>query len=486
MGSPVLASDPASVRSYQAPNSKACVETRPSSWRATTGTKHRGAPLRVFAIQFKQDVEHVRTYATFRRAMRCLMHEFVEPYRRAGQPTLVVFPEDVGLATLATGRRGRAARAFAATPLGAPVGDAAPAGGTVALQQLAVEYAPQVAAYRAMYPDVDPRRALLLAATDTSARAVSQTFSDIARDFGVYVVASNNQAGFRETHDPAEVALFGDPDVDDGTAYVATSGRVPNRTFLWGPDDIDPAAPQGTRNLIFTNQKVPLTPLEIDLLGLSPGPSRGRAGIRNAAGAEVAGFRLGFATSLPAFTYGTPFGRTAAHPCRNTARTYMHCMEARGVDVVVQAEANPGRWAGPGGRSDWQPLEWMDSTWRSVADPAVSFDYNITAHMVGNLFDLAFDGQTAITARHERSRPRQYVGNRQALRSDPARFRRYAGAKRHFVQLVPWVCRGPAAAARDRLRACAAERAPGSGSPLENDYLQTAVFADMKHHKENR
>ncbi len=442
--------------------------------------------MRVFAIQFKQDLDHVRSYATFRRAMRCLMHELVEPHRRRGQETLVVFPEDVGLATLATGRRGRTARALATTPAGAPVGDGAPAGGVLALQELAAEYAPQVAAYRAMFPDVDPRRALLLAATDTSARAVSRTFSDIARDFGVYVVASNNQAAFRESHDPAEVALFGDPDVADGTAFVATSGRVPNRTFLWGPDDVHPEAATGTRNLIFTNEKVPLTPLEIDVLGLSPGPSTGRAGIRNAAGAEVAGFRLGFATSLPAFTYGTPFGRRAAHPCRDTARTYMHCMQARGVDVVVQAEANPGRWAGPGGRSTWQPLEWMDSTWRAVADPAVDFDYNVTAHMVGNLFDLAFDGQTAITARHGRYRPRHYVGNAQALPSDPARFRRYAGAKRHFVQLVPWICRGPAASDRDRLRACAAARSPGSGSPREDDYLQTAVFADLVHHEEIR
>ncbi len=207
--------------------------------------------------------------------------------------------------------------------------------------------------------------------------------------------------------------------------------------------------------------------------------------MRNAAGASVAGFRLGFATSLPAFTYGTPFGRTTAHPCRNTARTYMHCMEAKGVDVVVQAEANPGRWAGPGGRSDWQPLEWMDSTWRAVADPAVTFDYNVTAHLVGNLFDLAFDGQSAITARRAHAAPRHYVGNAQALGSDPRRFRRYAGGKRHFLQLAPWVCAGPDAAQRDRLRSCAAARSPGSGTRVEDDYLQTAVYADLVHHEES-
>ena len=64
----------------------------------------------------------------------------------------------------------------------------------------------------------------------------------------------------------------------------------------------------------------------------------------------------------------------------------------------MQDEANPGEWATyqAGG---WQPLEWMASTWRAVTDPTVHFRYNITPMMVGNLLDLPFDGQSAITAR---------------------------------------------------------------------------------------
>jgi hypothetical protein len=463
-----------------APLSK-CESIRPNRWRAAHGVTDPRGDLRVFGIQYKQVIENVQTYGTFRRAMRCLVKDFVLPYREPGRPTLVVFPEDVGLMTLAIGERGRAARGLAETQVGgtragAPAGDQAPVGAAAGLQVLAAAYGPQVAAYRALYPDADPRKQLFLAATDTMVRAVNVTFSDIARDYGLYVVASNNQATYRESHDPVEVATFSDPEVDDGTAYVATTSRVTNNTWLWGPDDIRPDAADGQRNLLFRNEKVPLTPIEQDLLALDPGPTTGPAARRNAAGVKVAGFRLGFATSLPAFTYGTSFGRDTDEPCADVSRTYMHCMDHLGVDVVVQAEANSVRWAGPGGRSTWQPLEWMDSTWRAVADPAVHFRYNITPHLVGNVFDIAFDGQSAITERGYDGKRRHYVGNARALDEDEQRWHRYAGGKREFLVLAPWVRKdGP----REALRARGAELAPGSGSERENDYLQTAVYADL-------
>jgi len=222
----------------------------------------------VVGIQYKQDVANVTSYATFRTAMRCLVEDFVQPLRRPGVPTLVVFNEDIGLMTLATGTRGAVVRQQAATPLRAPVGDQEPAAAASALAQLNAAYAPQVAAYQALFAPVDPRKQVLLAATDTFVRAFSTTFSDIARDYGVYVVASNNMATYRETHDPAEVALFGDPEANDGRAFVATSGRVPNATFLWGPKDTHPTGPAGSKNLLFRNEKVPLTSTEQTLLAL--------------------------------------------------------------------------------------------------------------------------------------------------------------------------------------------------------------------------
>lgn len=423
----------------------------------------------------------METYDTFQTKMRCLVEEHVVPVMRPGLPMLVVFNEDIGLMTLATGSRGATTREQARTPLGAPFGDLgpAPAGAAAALAQMNAVYAPQIAEYQRRFGPIDPRKQVFVAATDTFVRAYTLTFADIARDYGLYVVATNNMTPYTASSDPVDVAIFRDPDLSDvEEVYVATSQEVANRTSIWGPHDVDADAPPGQRNLLFENEKVPITALERDLLAIDEGPASGPEGEANAAGIHVEGFRLGFATSLPAFRWGYPFGERPAdlEPCADVRVSFMPCMDHLGVDVVVQAEANPGRWAWtqPGG---WQPLEWMESTWRSVADPTVGFRYNITAHMVGNLLDVTFDGQTAITARAGGAPPAHYVGNAQFEPDhDPEGYRVHLGDKDEFVQLAPWVVPdGP----RDELRAIAERLAPGSGDPMENDYLETAVWADL-------
>ncbi|HVM28861.1 MAG TPA: glycerophosphodiester phosphodiesterase family protein [Mycobacteriales bacterium] len=460
------------------PAPETCEAIRPPRWAPTTGPSDSRGDLRVVGLQYKQDVENVVSYDTFRTAMRCLVEDHVVP-RMDGRPVLAVFNEDIGLMTVATGSRGRTVREQAATPLRAPVGDDVPLGVAAALGQLNVTYAEQIAAYQQRFGPVDPRKQVLLAATDTFARAFNTTFSDIARDYGLFVVAGNSQARYRATTDPAEVALFADPDLPDPTeAYVAVDQRVPNAAYVWGPDDVDPTAPRGARNLLHRNEKVPLTQLEIDLLALDPGPSTGPEAVANVTGPDIASHRLGIATSLPAFVYGYPFGERPEDfaPCEDLAQTYMSCMDAQGVDVVVQDEANPGRWAAynPGG---WQPLEWMSSTWRAVADPTVGFRYNVTPHMVGNLLDIPFDGQSAITARAAGLPPATYVGNTEPLDPrDPPEYGVYAGPKPHFLALADWVVPD---APRPELEQVAAALAPGSGDLREDGYLQTAVAADL-------
>jgi hypothetical protein len=107
----------------------------------------------------------------------------------------------------------------------------------------------------------------------------------------------------------------------------------------------------------------------------------------------------------------------------------------------------------------------------------VSFDYNVTPHLVGNLADLPFDGQTAITQRGLRGRRCHYIGNRRWIEGeDRPDLKDEAGGKSQFLAIAPWVRRdGP----RDDLRAVGEKLAPGSGDRLENDYLETAVVADL-------
>jgi hypothetical protein len=97
--------------------------------------------------------------------------------------------------------------------------------------------------------------------------------------------------------------------------------------------------------------------------------------------------------------------------------------------------------------------------------------------MVGNLADLVFDGQSAITQRGLRGRGCHYIGNGAFVAGeDQPVFRDYAGPRPDFLALAPWVVGDRS---RASLRAVGAELAPGSGSPLQNDYLETALVADL-------
>ena len=458
----------------------ACSALPRSRWAAATGVTEPHGTLRVFAIQWKQDISRVASYATFKQAVRCTIEEQVVPHERPGEPTLVVFDEDIGLMTAAAGIRGTELRAQLNGPLRAPLGDTAPApaGAALLIGGLTAAYAPQIAAYAARFGPVDPRKAGLLAATDTFVRAFNTTFSEVAKELGIYVLACNSQANdYRESHVASEVALFGDPS-EPGTAYVATTPRVTNTAYVWGPNDIHPDAPEGMRNLLSRTEKVPLTDTESTLLALDPGPSTGAAGLANAQPVTIAGWRLGVGISLPAFVYGYPFGRRPAGfaPCADTSTTWMACLDHLGADVLLQPDANPGRWTGPASQDPWQPLEWMSSAWRAVADPTVHFRYAVNPMMVGNLADLPFDGQSAILQRGAHQPPASYIGDGSLQPEDNPADAVYAGNKPQFLALTPWVVPD---ADRTSLRAEGGRLAPGSGDPQDDEYLETAIYADL-------
>ncbi|MCU1586955.1 MAG: Glycerophosphoryl diester phosphodiesterase, partial [Frankiales bacterium] len=114
---PTGAASKADAPRFSRPTSATCAALRPSPWAPATGTSDRRGDLRVIGIQYKQVVANVATYDAFRTAMRCQIEDFVVPLLVPGRPTLVVFNEDIGLMTLALGRRGAAVLAQAGTPL---------------------------------------------------------------------------------------------------------------------------------------------------------------------------------------------------------------------------------------------------------------------------------------------------------------------------------------------------------------------------------
>jgi glycerophosphoryl diester phosphodiesterase len=447
----------------------------------------KGAP-RIFAMQFKQEIGNVTTYRAFRKKIECMIRQYVVPHLARHRPNVVAFNEDVGLMTLGTGSRGAVARETIAHPDSVPSceGKPAPCVAALALGQVTAAYGQEVAAYRARFPDMGGIAQSFVAPTDTFARGWMQTFSDMARRYHIYILGSNTQAPFRESRDPSEIQTFHDPDLPTPrSVYVATGPQVYNQVFMWGPHTVDREGPVPLKNVVATNQKVPVTPFE-ETLQVSNGPTSGPDGRANLQPFHVphSQARIGFATSLPAFQFGYDYGKPppAALPCTNIATYYMRCLSKLGANVVIQDEANDGRWAGTGGQGAWQPLEWMGSSWRDVTDPGVHIKYNVTPFMVGNLADLVFDGQSSIAqSRPAHGKGCSYIGNRRFMpkppESDPHKFRAYAGRKRQFIAMAPWVVRG--SRDRDRLRGIAADLAPGSGSSIENDYLETAIIADL-------
>jgi hypothetical protein len=430
----------------------------------------------VFAIQFDQRPAQTVDAAAYAHAIDCVMRTTVAPRLAPGRPNLVVFDEYMGLETLAAGQRGAAARALLSSGVPACRGHAFPCATLVTLSALDDGYKRALGYLEPRFGGLSSELGKsFVAATDQFVRVFMSTMASEALRYGVYVVASNTQAPFRLTRDPAAVAALRDPGSPHvHFVYAPAAGHAYDQTFLWGPRIVYRGAQAPLANLLAVNRKVPLTGFE-QALGFAAGPAGGSAVRANLRPVSIpgTGARLGFATSLPAFVYG----RTGAgHECDNVTVSYMNCLDHLGANVLIQADANDGQWTGTDSNplEKWQPLGWMGSAWRAVSDRSVHFAYAVNPFMVGNLSDTPFDGQSAILQRARRGAGCHYVGDATfvAGQDDPAHAS-WAGAKPEFIALAPWVVPdGP----RAGLRLVGAALAAGSGSYR---YLPTAVIADL-------
>ncbi len=470
MGLTVAAPAAAPPRAGSAGSAMAC----PHFGRPAVAADPRPHALRVFAIQFEQQPAEIVSAESYSHAIDCAIRQEVVPHLARGRPNLVVFDEDSGLETLAIGPRGAAARALLHTGVPACSGQPFPCATLATLTALDGGYRGALAYLGHRFPNLQSLLGrAFVAATDTFVRVFMTTMATEALRYGVYIVASNTQATFALTRDPAAVAALRDPATPHLTAvYTPTSGVAYDQTFVWGPRVEARHAPPPLANLLAVNRKIPLTSFE-QALGFATGPAGGPAAVANLRPVAIpgTGARLGFATSLPAFTYGPV---APGHECDDVALTYMRCLSHLGANIVIQADANDGQWTGTDGQERWQPLSWMGSSYRAVSDPTVRFSYAVNPFLVGNLSDTPFDGQTAILERGRRGAGCDYVGDHAAVAGDDlAQFEPYAGPKPQFLALAPWVVPdGP----RPSLRAVGAALAADS---RRYHYVQSAVIADL-------
>ncbi len=220
------------------------------------------------------------TAADYARAIDCALRTEVLPHLATGRPNLVVFDEDIGLETIAVGPRGAAARALLRTRQ--PAAPAALCLTLATLGDINTGYGRALTYLQPRFPPLAPQLGRgFVAATDAFVRVFMTTMATEARRYRLYIIASNTQAPFALTRNPAAVAALRDPGTPSvRSVYAPTAGVAYDQTFVWGPRVIHRARPGAAGQPLADNRKVPLTGFE-QALGFRPGPPGGAAARRN-------------------------------------------------------------------------------------------------------------------------------------------------------------------------------------------------------------
>ncbi|WP_426749481.1 carbon-nitrogen hydrolase family protein [Myxococcus sp. Y35] len=320
----------------------------------TTATDH----VELFALQPRVSLEDYASPSAFAARHRALAAR-VDALRArdaSGQPrypALAVWPEWVGAALLFTGHVSHVRHSKTAT---------------AALKRVALHEAWDVwGAWRAFHPP-SLQECLYAARSPRVHRALRDTFSGIARDFGLWVVAGSAllPAG-RRGHDV--------PDFEPAGA------RTYNTSYTFSPEG----------RCVAVARKVNLVPTQEDVLHLSPG-------------------RPEDLTVLP-----TPFGRLGTligydgflKPHTRQEPWFVPCaqyLDALGVDILAQPSANPWPWDAPwpfaeAGASQRRGEQWRNEGLQAQLGAFEHVRYVVSAQLVGSMLGTAFEAPSHILER---------------------------------------------------------------------------------------
>ena len=380
-----------------------------------------GGTARIFAIGAVIRYAEMEDYASFCTAWDDVVRAEVLPCLATDKPNLLVFPENATLAAAFVGSRGADARAASDSLEG--------------FLSLIGPYDAPFQYYGERYPGTTPNARLVIALTDTLQRAFL-TFSEIAKQYGVYVAVSSDFAPAELSDDPNDVEALADPDLEDvERVFVATEGAAYNWGIYFGPDGEE----------IGRVAKSYLVPAEEVTLGLTHGS------LEQALPVELPFARTGMVISKDAWMPGL-----------------LERLDALGAQVMLQPEAFSG-WAVEEFEGDWLPDIVRQSGWGHTQRHA-GFRHNITPCIKGNLFELVFDCQSHVTNdTTPDDASRAFIGQ------NP-----YLG----LTTVEPWVIDdpGPPASLEERravLRDRGERMLPGSGDPLEDDYYAEVVAFDL-------
>ena len=387
--------------------------------------------VRLVAVSLRLDLRRAEDVAAFRAGIEEVLDRHVVAHPSA--PTLVTFPEHTGLLAAFLGERGRAARSRLAA--GAPAVEA--------LGELAGGHAAALDHYAARFPEVDSLGGLLqLALADTVLHGVHDTFAALAAGRGLWLAVGAALPDWEVCDDPAVHAML-DPEGDREHVYVASSAEVRNRNLVYAPD--------GT--LAAVQDKAYLVPMERD---------------------RAAGLGLGACSLAEVGVADLPIGRLATVISKDAWMPDVNeRLDQLRAQVLVQPEAFDrwGRVDREGETADlWPPDKFQRGGWWMLQRHR-SLRANVTPMLVGNLGDLAFDGQALIAVPAPDGAPGL------GLLGQPADDGWAAVGPFNDLDEPPEDLADPGR--RPEFEQLALRMAPGSGDPQEGAVAEGAVWADV-------
>ena len=420
------------------------------------------------------------TYASFRTKIECMIRERVLPRLAHGAPNVVAFNEDIGLMTLGTGSRGAEARAIVEDPASVCPGEGFPARRSSTLA-------------RCSRPPTRGRSAPTSQRFPEPARASARVFTGGHGHLRARLDAGVLGHGASATASTSSARTTSRRSASRSTRPRSTRSATPtcrgpsrcswppgpkvyNEAFMWAPAR---RAQRGAARRCATwcsrTRRCRSPTSRTSLAGRERPQHRPRRGREPAA---VPAARHARADRLR----HEPAGVHLRRPARRRGPLLRHEQVLHALPRQARHEPRDAGRGEPGPLGHRRRRSGSRSTGCAPPGarspiPTVDFDYNVTPHLVGQLGDLVFDGQTAITQRGLRGREALQLRGQLALpararrRTTPPRSSPTRARKREFLALAPWVTPDAprADAARDAgeagpgLRRPARERLPGDG-----------------------
>lgn len=407
----------------------------------------------MFSIGYKQLMENMESYETY-RASYTKYFDLIKPLLATNKPNVVLLPEAVGLSAALIGDRARPAREEAQDS-------------NQAIASVAAAYGPQVSYYQSKCPGIPAVRAVAMAVSDTVWRGFGETLAEEAKKRNLYIIGTAYLPTIVKTTNASRVALLKDPQASGNYAYEAECDEVFNAAYAFAP----------TGEVFAQNGEMLVGSDAAQIKGIVP-----KAYLVPLERNQSSG--LSISTPLPSDVRPVDFG-FASFGVFTSKDAWMVDLPNRNdvdrADVFVQPEAGP--WAGwnDTGVQDWQQDNIRRAVWGYV-QKLPTIRWGAVTNLMGNLYELPFDGTPTITTDAPDFRPTS---------KGPEKARHFLLGRPledGIVARSRWVVPDPGPGLtfrqikerREFLQAEGAKRAPESGAPEENAYVDDAfVWADV-------